>query len=206
MEGAPAAPTIELAFPLEGGTYYVANGGSIGLLNAHMTTLSGEERFRPWRGQSYAVDLLALDRLGRRARGLLPPDPANYVIFGAPVIAPCSGAVIAAIDGLPDQSPPHMDREHMAGNHVILSCADAWIVLAHFREGSVRVAAGDSVQTGQPLGQVGNSGNSAEPHLHVHAQRPGTSDAPLGGEPLVVRFGRRYLVRNALVRGVQPID
>lgn len=49
---------------------------------------------------------------------------------------------------------------------------------------------------GTPLGQVGNSGGSSEPHLHVHAQRPGMADAPLSGAPIPSLIEGRFLVRN----------
>jgi murein DD-endopeptidase MepM/ murein hydrolase activator NlpD len=93
-----------------------------------------------------------------------------------------------------------MDREHMAGNYVLLNCGASWILLGHLRKGSVRVEAGDSVETGDWVGQVGNTGNTGEPHLHIHAQRPGTTEAPLSGEPLPIRFGNRYPVRNARIK------
>ena len=41
-----------------------------------------------------------------------------------------------------------------------------------------------------------NSGNTGEPHLHVHAQRPGPVGAPLGGDPLPLLFGGRFPVRG----------
>ena len=41
-----------------------------------------------------------------------------------------------------------------------------------------------------------NSGNTGEPHLHVHAQRPGPAGAPLGGDPLPILFGGRFPVRG----------
>jgi murein DD-endopeptidase MepM/ murein hydrolase activator NlpD len=37
---------------------------------------------------------------------------------------------------------------------------------AHLRRRSLRVAVGDRVRASQQLGEVGNSGNSSEPHLH----------------------------------------
>jgi hypothetical protein len=43
---------------------------------------------------------------------------------------------------------------------------------------------------------VGNSGNSDEPHLHIHAQRPGVLWDPFKGDPLPMRFEGRFLVRN----------
>jgi len=62
---------------------------------------------------------------------------------------------------------------------------------------SVRVVAGQELQTGERLGEAGNSGNTGEPHLHIHAQTPGTADAPLAGTPLPIRIGGRYRYRNA---------
>jgi len=50
------------------------------------------------------------------------------------------------------------------------------------------------VEPGQALGR-GNHGNIGEPHLHVRAQRPGSTTAPSSGDP-AARLGGWYLVRN----------
>ncbi|MCC7241180.1 MAG: M23 family metallopeptidase [Acidobacteria bacterium] len=191
---APGAPA-DLAFPLRSGTYLVVNGGNQTLINAHLGTLEGE-RFAPYRGQSYGVDLVRIDRVGLRVRGLIPADPVVYVIFGDPIVAPCGGRVLVAEDGAEDMSPPQADRAHMVGNHVILECGRVWIVLGHMQKGSVVAHVGQVVEPGALLGRVGNSGNTGEPHLHLHAQRPGSTGAPLSGEPVAVQLGGRYLVRN----------
>mgnify|MGYP000019801158 CR=1 FL=1 len=52
------------------------------------------------------------------------------------------------------------------------------------------------VKIGDILGQMGNSGNSSEPHLHVHAQRGLPEKAPLAGMPLWLTIDNRFLVRN----------
>lgn len=186
----------EADFPLRAGTYLVVNGGRNAFVSAHVATLRDEARFRAWRGQSYGVDLVKLGAAGMRAQGMLPRDPARYEIFGDPVHAPCTGSVVLAVDGIVDQPVPDMNRAQMAGNHVILDCNGIWLVVAHFRRGSLRVRTGDPIESGSVLGEVGNSGNSNEPHLHIHAQRPGTIADPLGGEPLGLRFDGRYLARN----------
>ena len=46
------------------------------------------------------------------------------------------------------------------------------------------------------LGAVGNSGNTGEPHLHVHAQRPGPAGAPIAGDPLPIQFDGCFPVRG----------
>lgn len=191
----PSRDAVDLRFPLGPGTYLVANGGNDPLVNAHLNTLDSE-RFRAYRGQSFGVDLVRVTRAGFRARGWLPADPAAYATFGTAVRAPCGGRVVAAVDGVVDMPPPETDRAHMAGNHVILDCAGTWVVLGHLEQGSVAVAAGEDVAALAPLGRVGNSGNTSEPHLHVHAQRPGSAAEPLGGEPVPIRLDGGYLVRN----------
>jgi Peptidase family M23 len=192
---------MNLSFPLGPGSYLVVNGGSDIRTNDHLMTLDASiPRFRAWRGQSYGVDIVKLDAFGFRARGVQPSDPKAYAIYGARVLAPCAGQVLIAVDGLPDMQVPEVDRAHLAGNHVMLRCVDptinADVLLGHLRPGSVQVRAGASVAVGDWLGSVGNSGNTGEPHLHVHAQRPGPVGAPLGGDPLPLLFGGRFPVRG----------
>jgi hypothetical protein len=200
----PSATIVHLEFPLRDGVYYVVGGGSAALLNSHLMTLT-EERFRAFRGQSYGVDLLELGPFGMRASGLLPRDPARYAIYGDRVFAPCSGGVVQAEDGAPDMPPPQPDRTRMAGNHVLLHCDGVHVLLAHFKPGSVGVQENQRVTTDTVLGLVGNSGNSNEPHLHIHAQRPARSASePLSGDPLPMRFDGRYLVRNDRIVSKRP--
>ena len=47
---------------------------------------------------------------------------------------------------------------------------ERFVFLCHLQPGSLLVKAGDRVAAGQPLGRVGNSGNTSEPHVHVHLQ------------------------------------
>lgn len=202
----PTGAVVDLASPLGPGRYAVVQGGGKRLLNAHLRTLDpAQPGGRAWRGQSLALDIVALDRWGLRARGWRPAAPAAYAIHGAPVLAPCAGTVIAAEAGQPDQPVPRMDTAQRLGNHVILRCAQADVVLAHLRQGSVRVRPGQAVAVGAPLGAVGNSGASSEPHLHLHAQRaPAPGAPPIAGEPLPVRIGGRFLVRNDRLHGRAP--
>jgi len=197
----PPGTTVELAFPLREGSFMVINGGSHRLVNAHLAILDATDPLaRSFRGQAHAVDIVKLGSFGLRARGLRPEDPAAYEIYAATVLAPCSGEVVAAVDGLPDLRVPEVDRANVAGNHVLLRCGSFDVLLAHLRPGSLKVIAGSLVETGDVLGEVGNSGNTDEPHLHIHAQTRGSAEAPFSGEPLPMLFRGRYLVRNERIR------
>jgi hypothetical protein len=195
----PGRAAIDLAWPLPDGTFLVVNGGYSTFVNAHLATLTGE-RARPYRGQSYGVDIVQLNAAGMRARGLLPSDPGAYAIFDHRVVAPCDGSVVNGFGEAPDLPPPTVDRAHMAGNHVILDCGGIWVLLGHLKRHSVTVHAGDRVSTGQTLGRVGNSGNTTEPHLHIHAQTPGTFAEPLSGSPVLFTIDGEDLRRNRRLR------
>jgi murein DD-endopeptidase MepM/ murein hydrolase activator NlpD len=68
--------------------------------------------------------------------------------------------------------------------------------MAHLQRNSVRVRTGDVMAVGDTVARVGNSGNTDEPHLHIHAQLPGTAGEPFNGDPVPIRFDGRYLARN----------
>jgi hypothetical protein len=179
----------ELSFPLEGGVYYVAQGGDSPLLNYHNAN----------RAQRFALDVVKLNPAGTRAAGIYPSDPSRYAVFGEEIRSPCEGEVIEAVDGHPDLRPPQSDGERPAGNHVVVHCAEEEVdvELSHMKQGSVAVERGDRVEEGQLLGRVGNSGNTSEPHLHVHAVRSG-SGPTTQGEGVPMLFDGRFPVRNGL--------
>ncbi|HTH15185.1 MAG TPA: M23 family metallopeptidase [Magnetospirillum sp.] len=107
--------------------------------------------------------------------------------WGQPVFAPADGVVVTACDGMPDRKDFSLIRDLLrlmlfgprrgaafsayGGNHVILKCGDIYPLFAHLRQGSVAVAVGDTVRSGDRLGQVGNSGCSLQPHLHFQVMR-----------------------------------
>lgn len=77
---------------------------------------------------------------------------------------------------------------------MILSCNGLQIEVAHLQRGSVRVKVGQNIHLGDGLGLVGNSGNTSEPHLHIHAVDLRTNE----GVPIT--FDGRYPVRNSFFR------
>lgn len=196
---APAG-AVDLWFPLQGGRFAILHGGGAALNYHHSVP-----------AQTYATDVVALNHQGRRARGVRPEALDAYEIFDRAVVAPCDGIVSEASDGAPDAPIGRADPRQPAGNHVLLFCAvggaGTTLLLAHFRSGSVAVARGDRVRRGTLLGRVGNSGNSTEPHLHVHAVRGRETDpgAVLASAPAVpLTFNGRFLTRNDVIHVPDP--
>ena len=135
-----------------------------------------------------------------RSRHIIPKNLADYEIFDQIVYSPCDGQVVAARDDLPDNPPPLVDIGNPEGNHVILRCSAAWVLLAHMKQGSLIPRRHDHVATGQPLGRVGNSGNSSEPHLHIQAVHVNGPEDRLTGRALPVLFDGVFPVTNRIIR------
>jgi len=183
-------PALDLVFPLRGGTFHVGQGGASRAVNHHFAHPS----------QRYALDILALNKLGIRARWIYPRQPDRYAIWGAEVVSPCDGVVAAAVDEFPDLSPPDRDPENRAGNYLAIDSDGATVYLAHLMRNSTTVRVGDRVHAGQLLAHVGNSGNTTEPHLHIHAEKGAYSGKFSGMPGIAIRFEGRFLVRNDRVK------
>ncbi|KAA9129804.1 peptidoglycan DD-metalloendopeptidase family protein [Marinihelvus fidelis] len=184
-------PPVRLAMPLRDGLYIVGHGGASRLVNAHY-------RIRP---QDFAVDLMSMNPWGgRRNSWSGTAGPEAYDIFNHRVYAPCDGEVRAAVDGHPDLFPGQTDRHNLAGNHLVLGCEDYKVLLAHLKNGSLLVAAGDIVSVGDELARVGNSGNTSEPHLHIHVARGGQPDSGLDGIGVPFLLDSTFAVRGDVIK------
>lgn len=183
----PAA--LALRMPLSGAPWIVAQGGAWRLLNHHAAVPA----------QRFALDLTGVRPDGRRADGLLPQALEAYAAFGLPLTAPCDGVVAAREVALPDLPIGRMDVEHPAGNFLAIGCGTAIVLLAHLQQGSVPVSLGDRLRAGQFIGRIGNSGNTSEPHLHLHAVEgpyAGPRHLLFSGRALPMTFDGRFLVRG----------
>lgn len=83
---------------------------------------------------------------------------------GVPVRAAAAGTVILVQDG-------NYDRETTANqnppNAIEIDHGNGWVTrYLHLAANSITVQVGDTVVAGQPLGLVGSSGDSSDPHLH----------------------------------------
>jgi hypothetical protein len=72
---------------------------------------------------------------------------------------------------VPDNVPGANNPEENWGNYVVIySDAGYYVLLAHLRQGSPLVYAGQRIVSGEPIGHCGNSGRSPVPHLHLQIQ------------------------------------
>jgi len=121
----------------------------------------------PWQ---YALDLF-MTRAGMSFSGE-GKRLSEYFCFGKPVVSPCSGQVVDMRDDLPDNRPGEVDLVNNWGNFLLikLDYGAGFVLLSHLRKGSVKVEPFTRVVPGELLAEVGNSGRSPQPHLHIHVQ------------------------------------
>ena len=137
--------------------------------------------------QRWAYDLLVEPYLTGSS------DLEDYGCYGVPVVAPASGLVVGARDGEPDITPGIISNNVIVptGNHVFIQMeTGTYLVIAHLKEGSVTVKPGETLEEGQLIGECGNSGNTSEPHIHIHHQRQDPTVFPINfaeGLPLYFR-------------------
>lgn len=145
---------------------------------------------------------------------LIPPAEVkssklkDYGIYGARVMAPASGTVVSINNDEKDLVPGSDDFQSMAGNHIYLRLDETgtFLVLAHLKKGSIKVKEGQHVNEGEFLAQVGNSGSSSEPHLHIHHQRQDPSKVSMflaEGLPLYFQTEKGAMMpeRGTYIRG-----
>jgi len=178
----PASSPLALEFPFTG--RWMALNSPANRVPSHGTELFGS---------AYAIDFVAVDERRRSASAtwsslFAAESPDAFRGYGAPILAPVEGTVVAAHDGEDDhvarRSPvtalPYLLSQRarvrlgpaaIAGNHVIVAAAEdgPFVLLAHLRRGSVCVGTGGRVRAGSAVGACGNSGNSTQPHVHVQA-------------------------------------
>jgi hypothetical protein len=113
--------------------------------------------------QRFAIDFNLMDEQDRLSAG----DPSlntSYPSYGQPVLAVADATVVNAVDIYEDQVPGQtvgITLENADGNHILLDLGDGrYAFYAHLLPGSVTVAEGDRVSTGQQIAELGNSGSS----------------------------------------------
>ena len=192
----------EYGFPLAG-TLYVAAAPDL------------DSHHRWGVNQEFAFDLIALGGNGSSHQGE-GSRLADFYSYGREVLAVADGTVVAVETAAteadsrlrqPGESSEAFQQRTAAeqnqllarapiaaaGNYVVLRHGgEEYSQYLHLKPGSVRVKPGDQVRRGQPIGQIGHSGNSTEPHLHFQL-----TDGP---DPMASR-GLPVVFSNVTIEG-----
>ncbi len=139
-----------------------------------------------WPSERYAFDILI------EPYDINSAELSDYGVFGRNIYSPVDATVIDVHDGEEDIMPNTDEFTSSEGNYVYLKIdkLDTYLVLAHLKKNSVSVKIGDKVKIGSLLGQVGNSGTTSEPHLHLQhkKQNPISVVYPICAEGLPIKF------------------
>lgn len=106
---------------------------------------------------------------------------------GVAILAAAGGIVQGVRDGMPASTPEDMkDRTRIrgreCGNGVVIDHGDGWTTqYCHMKAGTLAVARGSKVAAGDRLGDVGQSGLSEFPHMHITLRHNGTVIDPFTG-------------------------
>lgn len=106
---------------------------------------------------------------------------------GVAILTSAPGTVIGTRDGMPETTAEELkSRRNIAGrecgNGVTIRHKGKWTTqYCHMKAGTVRVRRGDTVQTGDKLGEVGLSGMTEFPHIHLAVRNGDTVIDPFTG-------------------------
>ena len=170
-------PKVVLNLPVAG-PVLVHDGHDFYGHHRRLPLLDGMAQALQWKSNfmRYSYDFVMTDEQGKmyKGDGLKNED---WYGWGAPVTSPGAGKVIRAVADLPDNAkgkrPPFSREQFVAdpslmwGNHVEIDHGNGEIsLLAHLKNGSVTLKAGDDVKSGQKIGEMGFSGDAFLVHLH----------------------------------------
>jgi hypothetical protein len=164
----PPRPATVIAPPLSGEGWFNANGCCEPTPHRSFRTAADGLRFAT--PETFAIDWVQL-RGGRLFEGDGTKNE-QYFAFGAEVRSATYGEVVVVRDGRPEETPNNDPKnvvleQDFGGNHVAVRVRPGvYAFYAHLQPGSIDVGVGDTVETGQRIGELGNTGNSTQPHLH----------------------------------------
>lgn len=180
---------LKISSPFVNTKWVVSQGGHNSILNAH----------RVVDAQSHALDFVVFDESGVRAKSIWSRNLSDYYSFGTSVYAPCDGLVANVCNTADDLPLGTTDEDSPFGNFILLHCQGSTLLIAHLMKGSIEVEAGTEVLTGRYLARIGNSGNTTEPHLHIHSVRGNEMDEEIvmsTGKPLPLIVDGQYLQKG----------
>jgi hypothetical protein len=158
---------VSLDFPLKNGDFVVNYSGPDNSLGIPIHQTPAEK---------YALDIVRSVSFVEYIKLIKKHGLERNLTFSTPIYSPCDGVVFKVRKDIPDQSPGQRDTG--SGNHVIIQCKGLRVVLCHMKQNSAKVSEGQSIRSGDLLGEIGNSGNTDGPHLHIAAVKDDLSLTP----------------------------
>lgn len=144
----PLVSPLEMTLPMDG-PWLVAQGAD------GATTHAG----------FWMYDFVRMDETFRPSNPEMSSDNEDYYAFGSPVFAPLAGTVTSVVENQPDNVP---GIRGPINNEVLIDGGDGWLTrLFHFMQNGVTVTTNQAIAEGDPIGLVGNSGNSGQAHMHL---------------------------------------
>jgi peptidase M23-like protein len=192
-----AANPVALGPPLSGGPWVAIYDAS--WERGHRRVLYAVDGTLHLPGR-FAIDWIKVNASGAHAAGDASV-PANWFGYGAQVLAVADATVAATRDGMAEPGavaagPSRVPIGDATGNYVSLKLADGrFVFFEHLKPGSVRVHPGQHVRRGEVIGNLGFTGQSTGPHLHMHVA---DANAPLAAE------GLPYAMEGFQVQGIFP--
>ncbi len=149
------------------GVWYVA--AEHGFLDPHKRFLA----------EAFAYDFV---QIGANARSFQREgkNNADYYAYGKKVVASKDGTVVLVRGDIAENIPGEtLNTTTPGGNVVIIDHGNGqYGYYAHLKPSSISVKMGNQVRAGEAIAEVGNSGDSLEPHLHFHVMnKPDPAEA-----------------------------
>jgi len=111
----------------------------------------------------------------------------DFYGWGQPIYSPVNGEVIEIENGIEERNPVNIFNDYkntlkvtkdfmqngasskiITGNYIMIKVDEyIYALLVHLKKGSVNVKIGQKIKKHDVIGQLGHSGNSTMPHLHM---------------------------------------
>ncbi len=161
---------VVLSYPLNARRYAVV--GAPSNTSYHRRTVNYlDEKF--WTSDRYAMDFIGLDNGNRYRQGRQDLN-LDYYGYQDIVYSATAGTVVSVIDTIAENVPPKVPEidasalYRSGGNQLVVKVSEGvYVFYGHLTRASSTLKAGDKVEVGQPVGRLGNSGNSDAPQLHL---------------------------------------
>lgn len=196
---------VELSPPLTGYGWWDANG-CCEIVSPHRgaTLPTNGDITLP---EQFAIDYEQLTAANTCCTGPVK-DLNSWPFYGVPILAAATGTVVVRVNDLPEQipGPPQgVTADTAAGNNIIEDIGGGrYILYAHLATGSIpdSIEVGSTIQVGQQIGRLGNTGSSTAPHLHFQVMdRPSALNS--NGLPFVFN---RQLVQGRVIGTASESD